>query len=444
MSGQAYKGARRNFSVVLQARGGSASEVRKENRCCPVVPEVLDERENTGVHEEPQVLTAIPAVRGEKERRQEQLDTPALWNSRTAWSGDTGSGGGTAPSFRHLRRMTDDTGLLEHSLGSIPRRREGYTTDDNARALWLCLEWLELAPEIAEKEGLQELADTYLAFLLWAQREDGSFHNNFRYDRTPEEEEHSDDCLGRAVWALALTHLAYPGGAGQRGLAAEAMLGKALRIVRGMRSPRGWAYALSACSRLYLSGGQVPFQLITDLESRLLSLYRTYADRSWRWFEPIMSYGNGLLPWSLFHAYDVTGNRDTLVAAEESLAFLIERMTAPQGWLRPVGNDGWCTREACSQWDQQPLDVMKLALAAAEGYRLLRRSVYRDAVEACRAWFYGRNDAGVPLADPGEGACCDGLTPSGPNRNQGAESTLSFLLTEAICVRVRKYETRED
>lgn len=122
-----------------------------------------------------------------------------------------GSGGRTLKkppvSFRHLARMTDDTGLLEHSLGKIPRRNEGYTTDDNARALWVAAEWLDLKEEASltaeQAEELDRLADIYLAFLLWAQKEDGGFHNNFDYNRTPEPETSSDDCLGRTLWACA-------------------------------------------------------------------------------------------------------------------------------------------------------------------------------------------------------------------------------------------------
>jgi hypothetical protein len=341
-------------------------------------------------------------------------------------------------SFRHLKLMTDDTGLLEHSLGYLPRRQEGYTTDDNARALWLCLEWLELDPGKAQSEGLAELADIYASFLLWAQRPDGSFHNNFAYDRRPEDERSSDDCLGRTVWALALA--ASASHHDRLRFAARRMLDKAFPRIPEMAAPRGWAYALAACSRLHLRGADVPAGLISELEARLLQMYRKNCDSGWRWFEPVISYGNGLLPWALFQAYAVTCREETLRVAEESFGFLLERMTAPQGWIRPVGNKGWCTKEACSQWDQQPLDAMKLALAAEAGFRIVRKPVYRDTVERCRKWFYGCNDGAVALADPADGSCCDGLTQQGPNVNRGAESTLSFLLTEALYARIQKEE----
>lgn len=100
--------------------------------------------------------------------------------------------------FDHLIKMTDDTGILEHGFGTIPRRNEGYSTDDQARALWVCLEWIKHCnPE--DQQQLERLAEVYIAFLLWAQKEDGHFHNNFAYDRSKEPEMPSDDCLGRCL-----------------------------------------------------------------------------------------------------------------------------------------------------------------------------------------------------------------------------------------------------
>lgn len=367
-------------------------------------------------------------------------------------------------SFRHLQRMTDDTGLLEHSLGIIPRRNEGYTTDDNARALWACAEWLRHRSEAdgrgpeggrgsadryppagnhtpaggtgvgPVREELLRLADCYLSFLLWAQREDGNFHNNFAYDRSPEPEQPSDDCLGRTLWACAVawTRLDDP----ERRLVAERIFFRAIPRSESMAFPRGWAYALAACC--ILSEHFPELRRYVDLfEARLLKLYRKNADARWRWFEPVMTYGNGVLPWSLFHAYSVTGCRETLETAKASLGFLIGKMTAPQGWIRPIGNRGWCGRDWRSDWDQQPLEVMKLALAAAQAYTVLKDPVYRETAEKCRAWFHGDNDCRAPLANPEEGSCCDGLTPTGPNRNRGAESTLSYLLTEAVCLNLQ-------
>jgi hypothetical protein len=344
--------------------------------------------------------------------------------------------------------MTDDTGLLEHCLGNIPRRAEGYTTDDNARALWTCVEWLELlsSAETTEmlKEKLYTLIDRYLAFLMWAQREDGRFHNNIAYDRSTEEERPSDDCLGRALWACARAFIKLTDN--ERKIAIQEMFSKSIKAVDSLVFPRGWAYALAACSLLlhHIDRTQwrtdafcdSTFTALPDvadrLESQLIALFRKNAKAGWNWFEPVMTYGNGVMPWSLFCAYQVNRRQETLEVAQASLDFLIAKMTGREGIIRPIGNRGWCTIEHRSDWDQQPLEVMKLALASAQAYVSLGESAYWEVLKKCRDWFYGNNDLRTPLVDVEEGSCCDGLMSEGVNRNRGAESTLSYLLTEAI------------
>jgi hypothetical protein len=349
--------------------------------------------------------------------------------------------------------MTDDTGMLEHSLGLIPRRGEGYTTDDNARALWVALEWLTYGAEARVEDPdtttrLQRLVDTYLSFLVWAQQEDGHFYNNFAYDRRPEPEVFSDDCQGRSLWASALAYATLPD-RGRRAAAAH-LFRRGIDVVQQLRFPRGWAYTLAACALLLAVAdrgwhGQEPFEqsirtdverLADQLENRLTEAFRTHSSSTWHWFEPEMTYGNGVLPWSLFYIYQVTERRQTLEVAQSALDFLIEKMTAESGQIRPIGNQGWCTPHGISQWDQQPLEVMKLAIAAGAAYTVTGQTGYRDVVAKCREWFFGENDLRAMVANEQEGSSCDGLTPHGVNMNQGAESTLSYLLTEAVHTKV--------
>ncbi|MGZ0084407.1 glycosyl transferase [Caldibacillus thermoamylovorans] len=344
-----------------------------------------------------------------------------------------------APSvikFDHLERMTDDTGLLEHSLGRIPRRCEGYSTDDNARAIWVCLEWLALCQDTKTNERLYRLLDRYLAFLLWAQNEDGTFHNNFFFDRTKEEETPSDDCFGRSFWAAAMAYVRLRDPA-RREAAAE-MLRRAIPAAWELRSLRGSAWGLAACGVLLTEGRppgvdeQEAAALAARFEEWLLSAYASNADARWRWYEPELTYANGVLPWALWTAYRRAPRHEVREVAEKSLAFLIDNMSGPGGVIRPIGNRGWCNRRYRADWDQQPLDVMKLALAAREAYWATDDEQYRSVVRRCLAWFYGENDGKAPLVDPSDGSCCDGLGPNGPNPNRGAESTLSYLLTAAI------------
>jgi hypothetical protein len=347
----------------------------------------------------------------------------------------------------HLRRLTDDTGIIEHCIGKIPRRKEGYSTDDNARALWACIEWSRYAQRIGNTEvgkQLADLADIYLAFLAWVQKDDGHFHNNVAYDRQWEPELPSDDCLGRVIWATATS--AVWDLDRNRARVAQQLCQKGFRAVGRIQFPRGMAHVLSAASLLIREAKanpklEQPFREWVQRElpsvaqrfgKHLLDQYRRHAKPGWRWYEDTMTYSNGVFPWALFHWHATFPSREAEQVAKESLDFLIEKMTGSKGAIRPIGNRGWCTPQGASQWDQQPLEVMKLAMACQQAYEVTREKRYLTVLEKCRAWFHGKNDLGVPMADESEGSCCDGLNEDGPNPNRGAESTLAYLITEAI------------
>ncbi|CAM4386034.1 MULTISPECIES: glycosyl transferase [Paenibacillus] len=333
--------------------------------------------------------------------------------------------------FDHLAKMTDETGILEHALGVVPRRNEGYSTDDQARALWVCLEWAgNCGPE--EQKWLDRLAETYTAFLLWAQKEDGHFHNNFAYDRSQEPEMPSDDCLGRVLWACAKVMTSKP--SSSFAFAVESILRKALAQADGMRYPRGWAYALAAFGLLQRSGFDIDLTVrIKELADRLTGLYRRHSAPNWSWYEPEITYSNALLPWGLLWAYEILQRPELLETALNSLDFLIGLSQNEAGQIRPVGSHGWCRPDYRALWDQQPVDVMKLALAAAKAYELTDMPKYEAVALKCRDWFYGANDLGVPMVNERDGSCYDGLNADGPNRNCGAEAVVSYLLTEAVC-----------
>ncbi len=345
----------------------------------------------------------------------------------------------------HLQRLTDDTGLLEHAFGKIPRRKEGYSTDDNARALWMCIEWIRYAERTNAAEAIPllcSLADKYLEFLIWVQGEDGRFHNNVFYNRTFEPEVPSDDCQGRTLWALAVASLDHPDK--RRIPTIRKVCQRGFSLTSALQFPRGMAHTLSAAATLLTRMDEVQGddvfvdwakrelpQVVEHFAEHLCQLYATNQRPQWHWFEPTMTYANGVFPWALFGAYQVLEDENIRFIAETSLAFLIERMT-PGGVVRPIGNRGWAGPNHMSVWDQQPLEVMKLALASAKAFEVTGEVHYQAVLKQCVAWFYGENDAGQPLADAEDGGCCDGINEDGLNPNQGAESTLSYLLTEAI------------
>lgn len=353
--------------------------------------------------------------------------------------------------FTHLEKMTDDTGLLEHAIGNIPRRAEGYTTDDNARALWVSTEWHHLlrqssnATDADKTAQLERLIDIYFSFLVWAQQPDGHFHNNYAYDRKKESESPSDDCLGRTLWALAVACIRW---SSDRKFVASQLLGRSIGAIDRLRWPRGTAYGLATLSVLHRYAEKIMSEnpeaawlqegfgeTIDRFEQRLIDLYSRHSNGDWHWYEPTMTYSNGIFPWALFRSWQATGHREALETAGASLDFLIDKMTAPQGWIRPIGNHGWCSPGTRSLWDQQPVEVMALALAAEAGVGCMpEKNQYLDVIRKCRSWFYGQNDLHVSLVGIGGGGC-DGLQENGVNHNQGAESTLALLMTECIYTR---------
>ncbi|QZA33877.1 glycosyl transferase [Hydrogenibacillus sp. N12] len=347
-------------------------------------------------------------------------------------------------SFRHLFRMTDDTGLLEHAAFLVPKRREGYTTDDNARALWLAAAWARRLPDGELKRRLLAVAETTLAFLAWAQEPDGHFHNDFHYTREKEARPPSDDTQGRALYALAYAARTLPKRAHRR--VAAMLFRRALPVVETITASRGIAYALAAAAERLRAlsaearrpgaggDGEEREALLRFLERGTRTLLERFAQESdgrWRWFEPRLTYANGILPWGLLKAARATGNREARSVAIEALDFLLGlTYYGHPPVVRPVGNRGWGSRDRIAEWDAQPLDVFKLALAADAAHASTGDGRYAEAVRAARDWFYGANALGVPMVDAEEGAAYDGLSPTGPNENAGAEALLSYLLTE--------------
>lgn len=339
-----------------------------------------------------------------------------------------------APRFAHLRRLTDETGVVQHALGPLPDRRTGYTTDDNARALTAVLRSARLAPA----DGL-DLAERYLAFLAYAQEPDGGFHNSFSYGRRPLGEARSEDCQGRALQALV--EAAWFWREEPLGSAASLLLERALAVARGLRRPRGLAQAALAWVRWLdraaeageaepgaAPGRRAVEELLARAAGRLMRHYRRRRLAEWRWFEDVLTYENAVLPHALIAAGRALGRAEWVAAGLEALEFLAE-LTFRDGTFRPVGNRGWHPRGGPrAEFDQQPIEAGAMVLACLEAHRAAGDRTWYERALAAAAWFIGENAHGLPLLDPCTGGCHDGLTPAGLNANQGAESLLAWLL----------------
>jgi hypothetical protein len=326
-------------------------------------------------------------------------------------------------SLDHLLRMTDDTGIIQHASYSVPARSTGYCVDDNARALIVAVR----ADRIQGGPQARALVFRYLAYLHASQREDGSFHNFMSYERVLDSARASDDCVGRAIWALGVT-ASLAADDGCRMLARE-MLTRALAHTAEL-GPRGTAQVvLGLVTVLATDGGAVDERRLLDrLVAKLLDTYRANATDEWCWFESTLTYDNAILPLALFAAYSITGERGTLHDARASLDFL-EEVCFHEDQVQLVGNTGWHSAggEKASA-DEQAIDATALVLAFSCAYSVTKDRHYLRRMHEAFAWFLGSNRIGMPLYDFATGGCHDGIGVSHVNRNQGAESTVCFLM----------------
>ncbi len=339
--------------------------------------------------------------------------------------------GGIALS--HLDRMTDSTGLVQHAIYSIPRRESGYTTDDNARALRLCVRLWNQHPD----EQMLKRVTTYLSFLEFARGIGRGFHNFLSYDRRWLDAEGCGDCQGQAVRALAeVLGSSLP--SGYRALARE-LIDAVLPSLADLRSLRAQSYVILAWGHLRSVGVEYiePLETVAwSAARRLAECYNRAVRPDWQWFESRMTYANAVLPHALFVAAQHWPQEDFLDIAQASFDFL-DRQTTVEGVFWPVGNEGWYARgEEKASYDQQPVEAVTMAETAQAAFDLLGDEKYLAAFDRARAWFHGRNSLNRPLADARSGACYDGLQAAGVNHNQGAESTLAYLWTEMSSAKV--------
>jgi glycosyltransferase involved in cell wall biosynthesis len=332
----------------------------------------------------------------------------------------------TLPELRldHLQRLTDDAGIIQHATFSVPSRHSGYCVDDNARALIVALhaERLQQSPET------RRLVTTYLSYLQYAQREDGTFHNFMRYDRTfVEDAGCSDDCLGRALWALGAT-VRLSSDSGYRQLARD-MFMQALPAARAL-GPRGSSLAMLGLTNLLRAepeAHELRDALLT-LTHGLVERYRAQASVEWRWFESTLTYDNATLVLALFESYTVTRDASTLRVAREALQFLEETCFRDHR-LHLVGNLGWHGRGGeKAEADEQAIDATAFVLAFRSAYAATSERHYMHRMRESFGWFLGENRLAAALYDTTTAGCRDGLGPEHVNLNQGAESTICFLM----------------
>lgn len=331
-------------------------------------------------------------------------------------------------TLRHLHVLTDDTGLLQHATFCVPRYSEGYCLDDNARALLLMARVEDAAVE--DREKVKALATRYLAFVHAAFNADrGRFRNFLSYSRTWKELAGSEDSHGRGIHALG-TVVGLSTDPGRTSLAGN-LFHAALPAVQSFTSPRAWATTLMGIDE-YLGafeGDRRVEELRTSLADRLLDLRTRVATSEWPWFETRLTYGNAQLPHALLVSGARMGRDDLVSAGLQSLAWLVSAQCASDGCFSPIGADGfWERGERPAIFDQQPIEAATLVAACLEAGRISGDAAWRRHAQTAFDWFLGQNHLREWVYDPATGGCRDGLHADRPNENQGAESTLAFLM----------------
>ena len=328
----------------------------------------------------------------------------------------------------HLQHLSDSTGIIQHAIHTIPDHAHGYCTDDNARALILTVLLEEQGSDSAE---VHSLASRYAAFLNHAlDRESGRFRNFMSFDRRWLEDDGSNDSQGRALWALG-TCIGRSHRAGLTAWACE-LFRIALPICEQTDSPRTWALGVIGIQE-YLrrySGDRTAATMSGRLADRLCDMYEAIATDDWPWFEDIATYNNAKLSQALImHGRSSDDQRSTDIGMK-SLRWLCEIQRSPEGRFRPIGSNGFCRSGGIAAvFDQQAIEAHAMVSASVEAFAASKDPFWGEQAHLAFDWFLGRNDLGQPIYDPSTGGCFDGLMENQVNGNQGAESTLAFLIS---------------
>jgi hypothetical protein len=322
-----------------------------------------------------------------------------------------------APSFAHLARLTDDTGLFEHARHAIARRQHGYCTDDIARGLVVTSREPDPPAEVLR------LAECYLSFLTHAQDGSGAFHNRLAHNRRWTDEPGLGDWWGRALWGLGTAAVRSPA----RWIRDEALAAFTLGAARRSLAPRAMTFAGLGAAEL-LRGHPDNTAAAALLADAATAIGAPGNGPDWPWPQPRLAYANAALAEVVIVAGHLTADGPLLATGLRMLTWLRD-IQLSDGRLSVIPAGGWHHHAPRTRYDQQPIEVAALADACATAAAVTGDPAWNTGVQQAIAWFLGDNDAGTPMWDPATGGGYDGLTPHGPNLNQGAESTLALAST---------------
>lgn len=335
-------------------------------------------------------------------------------------------------NLSHLKNLTTPLGVIQFSKISKPDISSGYTLDDNARALIvMCLHY-----SLYHKNEDLSYIHTYLSFIERCQQPKGDFINYIdedNHEHIKNSYVNLEDSNARAVWALGTVisfKTVLPESIINR---AKVSLIKCFPWIKGQLSPRSIGFSIKGLY-LYYTATKDPsiVTVIEDLAKKLISNYDINAMKDWRWFEEYLTYANGILPEAMLYAYLVTGKQAYRIIAVESFDFLLSKMFH-EDHFKVISNNGWYRKDAePNQYGEQPIDVAYTIEALDAFNKAFDQPEYKEKMEIAFNWFLGKNQLNQIMYNPIVGGCFDGLEQTHVNLNQGAESTICFLMARLL------------
>jgi glycosyltransferase involved in cell wall biosynthesis len=343
-------------------------------------------------------------------------------------------------SLTHINRLTDDTGIIQHAKFGIPNLKEGYCLDDNSRALLMVLMAYR---QMKDKRAL-ELSPIYLSYIHYMQNPDGTFRNFLSFSRNFLDEVGSEDSFGRTIWALGYLLGNAPNDAYYQ--TGRLIFFNAAPNFEKLTSIRGIANTMIGIS-YYLksnSSDDSMTERLRNLANGLIKHYEENQSAGWKWFESLLAYDNGILPLALLHSAEILNDDKITQTAIDSMNFLTEH-TLKDNYLSIIGNEKWYKKEGeRSVFAQQPIDAMAMVLMYHQAFHLTNEKEYLNKLYTSFLWFLGENDLRMSLYDFETKGCCDGFESYGVNRNQGAESSLAYLISHLTVLQAYEEFHRSD
>jgi len=348
-----------------------------------------------------------------------------------------------AINLKHFKKLTTDFGIIQFSIINQPDINSGYTLDDNARAMVAMCQHFELTKD---KKDLKYIK-IYFKFIKYCLQPEGDFFNYVNEQHLFTEHNKSTDLAdanGRAIWALG--YLISIGDLLDKDLITEAnlLMDKALLHGAKIYSTRAMAFIIKGLYYRTIKNCSVEdIGLIKELANRLVELYRLEADKEWLWYENFLTYANSIIPEAMLCAWLATGEQLYKDIAQSSFDFLLSKIIK-NNRIKVISNRGWLHKGEKLDQDikggEQPIDVAYTILALSKFYDVFRNEEYRHQMEISFNWFLGANDLHQIIYNPCTGGCYDGLEEFNVNLNQGAESTVSYLMARLT---VEKYSNEK-